>query len=734
MKRTLSKGTRLAGFLLSMIVLLAMLFPAHAAPTDAQALRTAHKAYFDGFPRDRTALLALGQQGNHFAAMMLKRTWQRPSYGPVSESEAGHWRGQALAAGVQQRLQALAGQGDATAMTWLGSMYRYGLLGVAEDLPQSASWYRQGAEKGNTIAQRLYAEALVRGDGLAKDEEAGYRWNLKAAAQGDTYAQFALGYAHEKGQGVPRDAAKAVAWYRKAADQGNEAAQSSLAWAYSQGNGVPRNDALAASWYRKLAERGDPAAQYNLGASYWHGKGVAEDRAEAAVWIRKAAAQGYASAQDVVGGWEYDAGNHCAMIDAWEAAAPSRETGQTHANLALQYRQLGNLVLARDHARRAVAKGGLDADLAARMGKIIESTEHLRHIDASTLAWSGAGDAKAAGYQAIFDAVNDKAYVTHDQATATASYVNYLYCGPSKDLLIESGGGSTKYSMTLRMLYRFDTALGVYRAFPLSWTSGAAPEVELTVGRNGQLLTNTVEFDSKGRRQATHLGRSELMVMRDGTVRQLTPAGIITSKMKEKYAVLIPRQGAADVARRKLGDMEARKAQVQQEEKQKKAEGGGGLMRTLAGAAVGATMMAASGAGTEQVLGGALKGAEVFNSGSATAASLGATGEALLGGPGTSTLASGVAQAAGAGSYPTRPNLATSACAGFTEGNYRQKALSGGGDQQLYTMCGQAFEYYTMYKRAIAQGYSEADANRTYAAHQQSTQVAQGYLQSHGAN
>ena len=39
-----------------------------------------------------------------------------------------------------------------------------------------------------------------------------------------------------------------------------------------------------------------------------------------------------------------------------------------------------------------------------------------------------------------------------------------------------------------------------------------------------------------------------------------------------------------------------------------------------------------------------------------------------------------------------------------------------------------------MYKRAIAQGYSEADANRTYAAHQQSAQVAQGYLQSHGAD
>ena len=86
------------------------------------------------------------------------------------------------------------------------------------------------------------------------------------------------------------------------------------------------------------------------------------------------------------------------------------------------------------------------------------------------------------------------------------------------------------------------------------------------------------------------------------------------------------------------------------------------------------------------------------------------------------------------GSYPTQPNLATGSCAGFTESNYREKAVSGGGDQQLYTMCGQAFEYYTMYKRAIAQGYSQADAERTYDAHRQAAATASGFLSSHAAN
>lgn len=92
-----------------------------------------------------------------------------------------------------------------------------------------------------------------------------------------------------------------------------------------------------------------------------------------------------------------------------------------------------------------------------------------------------------------------------------------------------------------------------------------------------------------------------------------------------------------------------------------------------------------------------------------------------------------VAQAGGAGSFPTKPNLAVGACTGFTEQNYRTKALEGGGDSQLNTMCGQAFEYYVMYKRAIAQGFSEADANKTYFAHEQSAKVAVGFLRSHGA-
>ena len=73
-----------------------------------------------------------------------------------------------------------------------------------------------------------------------------------------------------------------------------------------------------------------------------------------------------------------------------------------------------------------------------------------------------------------------------------------------------------------------------------------------------------------------------------------------------------------------------------------------------------------------------------------------------------------------------QPNLAVDACDGFNEVNYRQKSLADGNDEQLRTLCGQAFEYYTMYKRAVDQQHPEAW--RTYEAHQKVAAVLNNFL------
>ena len=73
------------------------------------------------------------------------------------------------------------------------------------------------------------------------------------------------------------------------------------------------------------------------------------------------------------------------------------------------------------------------------------------------------------------------------------------------------------------------------------------------------------------------------------------------------------------------------------------------------------------------------------------------------------------------------PNLAASPCADFgvTEDNYRQASLAPGNDLQMRTLCGQALELYSMYKRAVAQGHPEAW--RTYDAHRQASAQLTGF-------
>lgn len=160
---------------------------------------------------------------------------------------------------------------------------------------------------------------------------------------------------------------------------------------------------------------------------------------------------------------------------------------------------------------------------------------------------------------------------------------------------------------------------------------------------------------------------------------------------------------------------------------------GGGLFRAALGAGLGMAAAKAGGMDAEQTIGAAAKGVALMNPESQVAQAVGAAGDAVLQNSGLGTAAGGTSAGGSAGAkYPTKPNVLNgqAACSirmpdGTTmnEGNYRQVDLSGN-DVQLKTMCAQAYEYYSMYKRAIAQGYSEADSNRTFAAHEKAARVA----------
>jgi hypothetical protein len=179
----------------------------------------------------------------------------------------------------------------------------------------------------------------------------------------------------------------------------------------------------------------------------------------------------------------------------------------------------------------------------------------------------------------------------------------------------------------------------------------------------------------------------------------------------------------------KYRDPEFQRQVREREDARRKANGG--FFRAAIGAGLGLAAANAGGMDAAQTVGAAAKGAALMAPDSKAAQVVGASGDAILQNSGLGAAAAGAPSTAARGttSYPTRANLLAGqpACAMMSEGNYRQVGVSGGTDVQLKTMCAQAFEYYTMYKRAIAQGYSEADANRTYAAHQQAAQNATAF-------
>jgi hypothetical protein len=293
------------------------------------------------------------------------------------------------------------------------------------------------------------------------------------------------------------------------------------------------------------------------------------------------------------------------------------------------------------------------------------------------------------------------------------------------------------------------------QAYSATWFGPGGNTSTYTIMRSGGQLTGsrvTSAGDAEEAKEVLLLDEGALMFtfgwlddntdraffMRDGKL-QLSEGSIDNNKFvpggQAFFAGTRMSDGEANAffAQRQVADRARAQAQAAQAQaaaaKDEDSDSGLNLFGTLAAVTGGLAAVAANGGNATQAVGAVMQSVAIANPDSAMAGTLAQQGQGLITGKGLG--AAGIAASsagAGAGSYPTRPNLlASSTCPGFTEANYRQKALAGGPDTQLATMCGQAFEYYTMYKRAIAQGYSEADANRTYAAHAQSAQVANSF-------
>ena len=127
------------------------------------------------------------------------------------------------------------------------------LAGTPEE---RAVFVRELADAGYAEAEVIFAQMLLDGVGVAKDERAAVRWFVRAAAQGHLLALNMVGRCYDLGWGVPVDRLRAAECFRVAAERG-------LAW-----------------------------AMYNYATLLALGEGVAEDKEAALVWLHKAAVTG----------------------------------------------------------------------------------------------------------------------------------------------------------------------------------------------------------------------------------------------------------------------------------------------------------------------------------------------------------------------------------------------------------------------------------------------------------
>lgn len=139
---------------------------------------------------------------------------------------------------------------------------------------------------------------------------------------------------------------------------------------------------------------------------------------------------------------------------------------------------------------------------------------------------------------------------------------------------------------------------------------------------------------------------------------------------------------------------------------------------------------ALAGGNAEVVMGAAMKGVEMTTDNEMTRSVLAGKGDAMMssglgGGALTGDAAIAAGMAGGSRATLASPPNFGSGCSGMNADNYRDVALSGGGDVQMKTQCAMAYEHYNNYKKAVEQGYGEADVQRALDVYQKSAAYAE---------
>lgn len=184
--------------------------------------------------------------------------------------------------------------GDPSGLFYMGMLYRYGRKNHPPNLSVAMEWYKKSAEAGHRVGMESYAEMLMSGEGVEKNEREGFRWFLNAADAGYSAAMKSVGNCLRNGTGVEKNEAEAFRWYEKMANStgsasGRAEGMNMVGFCHLNGVGVPKNPEKAFEWFTKAAVGEYKKAYYNLGYCHETGSGTPKNIPEAIKWYRKAA-------------------------------------------------------------------------------------------------------------------------------------------------------------------------------------------------------------------------------------------------------------------------------------------------------------------------------------------------------------------------------------------------------------------------------------------------------------
>ncbi|EKX38086.1 hypothetical protein GUITHDRAFT_77568, partial [Guillardia theta CCMP2712] len=200
-------------------------------------------------------------------------------------------------------------KGNDKAQYHLGICYAEG-LGVEKSYKRAAGWFSKSARQGHVKATYELALCYRYGDGVSKSYTKCRRLLQSASRKGSLPALEDLAVAHLKGKlGLEPNASAAVPLLIKAADRGSKRAMTWVGLMYAEGRYGMLQDDEKAEWYllrsaREYKEgsqvgkeiRAGARALFKLAQRFAEGRGVKQNYEKAIDWYSRASIKGYSPA------------------------------------------------------------------------------------------------------------------------------------------------------------------------------------------------------------------------------------------------------------------------------------------------------------------------------------------------------------------------------------------------------------------------------------------------------